>query len=56
MVPLTVSTVPIAIEVSSSDNPSNYGQSVTFTAKVPSGATGTVTFFDGAAQIGGPVT
>ncbi len=55
-VPLTVTATPIALEVASSDNPSNYGQSVTFTATVPSGATGTVNFFDGATQIAGPVT
>ena len=37
-------------------NPSNVGQSVTFTATVaPAAATGTVTFRDGATQIGTPV-
>ena len=46
--------------LTSSLNPSIEGQSVTFTATVASGSgatpTGTVTFFDGGAQIGGPVT
>ena len=36
------------ITLVSSPNPSNYGQSVTFTATVPSGVTGTVQFVDGA--------
>src|SRR5262245_29478671 len=42
----------------SSSNPILVGSSVTFTATVPtpSGATGTVTFFDGATQIGTPQT
>jgi hypothetical protein len=46
--------------LTSSLNPSFAGQAVTFTATVaaPSGGTpaGTVTFFDGATQVGGPVT
>jgi uncharacterized repeat protein (TIGR01451 family) len=45
--------------LTSSLNPAFVGQSVTFTATVSSAGgtpTGTVTFFDGAAQIGGPVT
>ncbi len=44
--------------VSSSANPSDFGQSVTFTATVMSGAgtpTGTVQFKDGAANLGAPV-
>jgi len=36
-----------AITVRSSLNPSTFGQAVTFTATVPAGATGTVTFLDG---------
>ncbi len=44
------------VVVASSHNPSNFGQSVTFTATVTTGATtgnltGTVTFFDGAATL-----
>lgn len=39
--------------VSSSKNPTNVGESVTFTASVtPSAATGTVTFFDGTTSLG----
>ena len=45
---MTASTVALA----SSLNPSTFGASVTFTATVPSGATGTVTFHDGATSIG----
>jgi hypothetical protein len=42
-----------ATAVTSSLNPSTYGQSVTFTASVtPATATGTVTFLDGAATLG----
>ena len=33
-------------------NPATYGASVTFTATVPNGATGTVTFYDAGASIG----
>ena len=40
------------ITLTSSPNPSNYGQSVTFTATVPSGVTGTVSFMDGATLLG----
>ena len=40
------------ITLTSSPNPSNVGQSVTFTATVPTGVTGTVTFKDGAATLG----
>jgi hypothetical protein len=40
------------ITLTSSPNPSNVGQSVTFTATVPAGATGTVTFKDGATTLG----
>jgi YVTN family beta-propeller protein len=41
-----------AITVTSSLNPSIVGQSVTFTATVPSGATGTVKFMDGSTLLG----
>ena len=40
------------ITLTSSPNPSIYGQSVTFTATVPSGVTGTVQFVDGATVLG----
>jgi hypothetical protein len=40
------------ITLTSSPNPSNYGQSVTFTATVPSGVTGAVQFMDGATVLG----
>ena len=40
------------ITLTSSPNPSNYGQSVTFTATVPSGVTGTVQFMDGSTVLG----
>jgi len=42
-----------SVALSSSSNPSTYGNSVTFTATVtPSAATGTVTFKDGSATLG----
>ena len=53
---LTVNPAPLAVSLISSDNPSDYGESVTFTATVASGATGTIQFKDGAANLGGPVT
>jgi hypothetical protein len=40
------------LSVSSSENPSLYGDSVTFTASLPANATGTIIFKDGAATIG----
>ncbi|MFA5272559.1 MAG: DUF2341 domain-containing protein [Candidatus Peribacter sp.] len=44
---------PSSTALASSQNPSGYGQSVTFTATVtPSDATGTVTFKDGATTLG----
>jgi hypothetical protein len=45
-----------AVTVSSSLNPSTYSQAVTFTATVPSGATGTITFEDNGTPISGAVT
>jgi hypothetical protein len=52
----TVNQAATATAISANLNPSSYGQSVTFTASVQTGtggfATGTVTFFDGSAQIG----
>jgi Bacterial Ig-like domain (group 3) len=43
------------VAVTSSVNPSAYTQSVTFTATVPTGASGTVSFFDGGTQVGAAV-
>jgi hypothetical protein len=54
----TVNAAPLATTtttITSSNNPSTFGQSVTFTATVTTGTgtpTGTVTFFDGATNIG----
>jgi len=48
-----VDTAVTTTVVTSAPNPSTYGQSVTITATVnQAGATGTVTFFDGAATLG----
>ena len=44
-----------AVTVSPSLNPSTYGTSVTFTATLPAGATGTVTFEDNGTAISGAV-
>ena len=44
------------VSLASTPNPSAYTQTVTFTATVPTGATGTVSFFDGATQIGAAVS
>jgi MBG domain (YGX type)/Bacterial Ig-like domain (group 3)/FG-GAP-like repeat len=54
-VSLIVNPAPIAVSLTSSDNPSGYGQAVTFAATVPSGATGTIQFRDSSADLGGPV-
>jgi len=44
---------PSSVSLGTSPNPSGYGQAVTLTANVsPSGASGTVTFFDGGSSIG----
>jgi hypothetical protein len=49
----TYGLVATTTALSSSKNPSSFGQSVTFTAKVTGfSPTGTVTFFDGGTQIG----
>jgi MBG domain (YGX type)/Bacterial Ig-like domain (group 3)/FG-GAP-like repeat len=56
VVSLIVSPAPIAVSLMSSDNPTSYGQAVTFTATVASGASGTIQFRDGSANLGGPVT
>jgi hypothetical protein len=49
---LTVNQASTATALDSSVNPSTYGSSVTFTATVTSGATGTVMFKDGATTLG----
>ena len=43
---------PSSITLVSSPNPATYGQPVTLTATVTSGATGKVTFFDGVSVLG----
>jgi hypothetical protein len=52
----TVNQAPTTTAVTSSANPSSYGQALTFTASVATSfggsPTGTITFFDGATQIG----
>ncbi len=44
------------VSLAATPTSSAYTQSVTFTATLPTGATGTVSFFDGATQINAPVT
>ena len=51
-----VSQASGTVTLTSTPNPSAYTQTVTFTATVPTGATGTVSFFDGATQINAAVT
>ena len=48
----TVTATVSNVVLSSSANPSTYTQSVIFTATLPSGKTGTVTFLDGSTSIG----
>jgi len=48
---LTLKATP-TLSVASSSNPSTYGGSVTFTATISSGPTGTVTFYDSGTSIG----
>ncbi len=48
----TLNVTVTTIILSSTVNPSTYGQTVTFTASVVSGATGTVTFKDGTVVLG----
>ena len=43
---------PSSVTLTASPNPSNYGQAVTLTATVTSGATGKVTFYDGTTILG----
>jgi hypothetical protein len=59
-IPLTASQVPTTLTLASSLNPSNFGQSVTFTATVTAESnngtpTGTVGFFDGTTSLGSSV-
>jgi hypothetical protein len=48
----TVTKATTTVLLTSSLNPSNYSQSVTFTATVLTGVTGTVTFLDGSTALG----
>ena len=51
-----IALVPgISFTLTSSPNPSNYGQSVTFTATIPPAATGTMQFLDNGVAMGSPV-
>jgi len=49
---LTVTTAPSSTTVAASSTSTRYGDPVTLTATVPSGATGTVSFYDGSVLIG----
>ena len=49
---VTVTKTTPTITLTSSINPSSAGQSVTFTAIAPTGATGSVVFFDGVTTLG----
>jgi len=49
---VTVAKTTPGVLLASSLNPSTYATSVTFTATVSSGATGTITFYDGGTAIG----
>ena len=51
-VTLTVNKATPTLSVATSGTPSTYGTSVTFTATISSGPTGTVTFYDSGAPIG----
>jgi hypothetical protein len=48
----TVSKATPTVSLTSSVNPSSVNQAVTFTATVPAGVTGTVTFLDGSTPLG----
>jgi hypothetical protein len=52
IVNLTVSAAQVTVSLVSSSNPSSYGQAVTFTATVPSGATGTIQFENNGIALG----
>jgi hypothetical protein len=49
---VTFAQTPTSTAILASPNPSNYGQPVTLTATVTSGATGRVTFYDGVTILG----
>jgi hypothetical protein len=49
---LTITKATPTVGLASSLNPSTYTTPVTFTATVPAGATGTITFYDSAAPLG----
>jgi hypothetical protein len=49
---LTVNKAAPTLTVATSGTPSNYGATVTFTATISSGPTGSVTFYDGGVSIG----
>jgi hypothetical protein len=49
---LTITQASSSVSVVASANPSTYTGAVTFTATVPAGATGTVTFKDGSTVLG----
>lgn len=51
-VPISIAKAVATVSLVSSANPSSVNQSVTFTATVPSTATGTVTFFNGSVLLG----
>ena len=52
----TVNAISGSVTVTSSANPSTYNQAVTFTATVPTGATGTIQFMIDGTNFGTPVT
>lgn len=49
---VTVSKITPVVTLISSINPASTGQSIVFTASVPSGATGAITFMDGGVSLG----
>ncbi len=49
---ITVNKASAGLNLHSSVNPSSFGNSVTFTANVAAGATGTITFTDGSTNLG----
>jgi len=49
---IAIGSTASSVTLSSSPNPANYGQTVTLTATVTSGATGKVTFYDGVTPLG----
>jgi hypothetical protein len=49
---VTVAKTPVTVTLTSSANPANPGQAITFSVTVHAGATGTVTFLDGTTILG----